>query len=60
MPVRLSRLAAIAAALALSSLTACEINTPSPAPVVVNPQPQNPPVVVQPNSPPPVIVAPTQ
>lgn len=50
------RLATIAAAIALSSLAACEINAPSPAPVVVNPQP-NPPVVVQPTSPqPPAVV----
>lgn len=59
MPVRLSRLAAIIAAVGLCALAACEVNTPSPAPVVVNP-PQNPPVVVQPSSPPPVVVAPTQ
>ena len=58
MPVRLSRLAAIAAALAVCSLAACEVNNPAPAPVVVNPPPQNPSVVVQPSSPPPAVVVP--
>lgn len=55
MPVRTYRFAAIAAALALSSLAACEINNPAPQPVVVNPQP-NPSVVVQPTQPPPAVV----
>ena len=54
MTVRTYRLATIAAALALSSLAACEIH--NPAPVVVNPQP-NPSVVVQPN--PSVVVQPS-
>jgi hypothetical protein len=57
MPVRISRLAAIAAVLALGSLAACEVNTPAPAPVVVNPQPQaQTPVVVQQPAPPPASV----
>jgi hypothetical protein len=55
MPVRTYRLAVIAAALGLSSLAACEINNPAPAPVVVNPQP-NPSVVIQPSPQPPAVV----
>ncbi len=60
MPASITRLAAVGAAFALLALAGCEINTPSPAPVVVNPQPHNPPVVVQTPSPPPppVVVAP--
>lgn len=55
MPVRISRLAATAAVLALCTLAGCEINNPVPAPVAVTPA--NPPVVVQ-TPPPPVVVNP--
>ena len=57
MPVRISRLAAAAATLALVGLAGCEVN--NPAPVAVTPAP-NPSVVVQTPAapPPPVVVAP--
>ena len=51
MPVRITALIALAAAVAVCSLTACEVNNPA-APVVVQPQAPPPPAtVVQPQVP---------
>jgi hypothetical protein len=58
MPVRISRLAAVAAALALVGLAGCEINNPVPAPVAVTPT--TPPVVVQTPPTNPTVVVPPQ